>query len=71
VLGLNSPVPSLPSLLARYSYPMAAGPAQQRLGIVPRPLSETLRDAINWYASVGYLEPARALDSPATRAPTA
>lgn len=71
LLGLNSPVPSLPSLLARYSYPMTPGPAQQQLRIVPRPLGETLRDAINWYASVGYLEPARALDSPATRAPTA
>jgi len=70
-LGLNSPVPSLPSLLARYSYPMTPGTAQEQLGIVPRPLSETLRDAINWYASAGYLEPARTLDSGAAPTPSA
>jgi hypothetical protein len=68
LLGLNSPIPSLPSLLARYSYPMTPGLAQQRLRIALRPLEDTLRDAINWYASAGYLEAGRALDSQAARA---
>jgi len=71
LLGMDSPVPSLPILLARYSYPMVAGELQRRLGVVPRPLASTLRDAIKWYASTGYLEHAPACIPPSSHAPSA
>lgn len=53
--GRTSPVPALPLLLFRYGYPMEPGAEQRALGVVARPLSETLRDAIDWYASIGYV----------------
>jgi dihydroflavonol-4-reductase len=53
--GQRSPIPALPMLLLRYSYPMSPGAAQLRLGGAIRPLSSTLRDAIDWYGSIGYL----------------
>lgn len=55
-LGIAAPIPSLPVLLARYSYPMAPGTLQRQLDVTARPLPATLRDAIRWYASVGYLD---------------
>ena len=58
--GVDTPVPSLPILLTRYSYPMEAGAIQRQLGVVARPLASTLRDALQWYASIGYIRPAAA-----------
>jgi len=57
VFGRPSPFPALPMLLIRYSYPMDPSPAQRELGTIIRPLSSTLRDAIDWYSSIGYLSP--------------
>lgn len=54
-LGRRAPFPALPLLLLRYSYPMRPGAAQRRLGGALRPLSATLRDAIDWYSSIDYL----------------
>jgi hypothetical protein len=33
---------------------MVAGGELSELGITPRPLSETIVDAINWYRQIGY-----------------
>ena len=33
---------------------MVAGKEMSELGITPRPLSETIMDAINWYRQIGY-----------------
>lgn len=55
VFGKQSPAPALPMLLVRYSYPSDPSPEQRELGTVIRPLSSTLRDAIDWYSSIGYL----------------
>ena len=54
LLGRPSPVPALGSLLVLDGYPMQPGPVQRALGVAPRPLDETLRDAIAWYRSIGY-----------------
>lgn len=53
--GAAPPVPALPLLLLRYGYPMERSAAQRSLGVVPRPLSATLRDALRWYRSIGHL----------------
>lgn len=53
-LGRTSPLPALPFLLMRYSYPMRALPEQVALAGSPRPFLESLRDAIDWYSSIGY-----------------
>lgn len=52
--GRRSPCPSLAMLLVSECYAMTPGAAQQRLGVVPRPLSQTIRDTIDWYRRVGY-----------------
>jgi len=33
---------------------MVAGKEMSELGITPRPLCETIVDAINWYRRIGY-----------------
>jgi len=33
---------------------MQPGPVQRAVGVVPRALEETLRDAIAWYRGIGY-----------------
>ena len=53
LLGRASPVPALGSLLVLDGYAMQTGPAQRDLGVWPRPLDDTLRDAIAWYRSIG------------------
>jgi nucleoside-diphosphate-sugar epimerase len=53
--GRRSPVPALPMLLVRYSYPMEPSAAQRQLGGSVRSLSATLRDAIAWYRDIGYV----------------
>ena len=54
LLGRPSPVPALGSLLVLDGYPMQPGTVQRSLGVVPRPLDDTLRDAIAWYRSIGW-----------------
>ncbi len=54
LLGRPSPVPALGSLLVLDGYPMQPGAAQRALGVAPRPLDDTLRDAIAWYRAIGY-----------------
>lgn len=53
--GKRSPMPALPLLLLRYSYPMRPSRAQRELGGAVRPLAATLRDAIAWYRSIDYI----------------
>jgi hypothetical protein len=55
LFGKRPPVPALPLLLIRYSYPMEPSAAQRELHWPIRPLSSTLRDALDWYSSIGYL----------------
>ena len=54
VLGRPSPLPAIGPLLVLDGYPMAHSAEQRALGIAPRPLDETLRDAIAWYRQIGY-----------------
>lgn len=46
VVGRVSPVPALATLLLCDSGPRDVGDAQRALGVVPRPLEDTLRDAV-------------------------
>lgn len=48
-LGRPSPMPSLGALLVCEGYEMEQSPAARALGLCPRPLDETLRDAVRWY----------------------
>ncbi len=52
--GRPSPWPTLSLLLVNESYPMTPNPLQTALGAAPRPLGETLRDAVDWYRRIGY-----------------
>ncbi len=53
-VGRPSPLPSLlPTLICEQGW-MKTGDLQQALGIVPRPLNETLRDTVRWYQELGY-----------------
>ena len=53
-VGRPSPLPSLlPTLICEQSW-IKTGDEQQALGIVPRPLDETMRDTIRWYQGLGY-----------------
>ncbi len=54
LLGRPSLVPALGSLLVLDSHAMPPSDAQRRLGVLPRPLAETLRDALDWYRRIGY-----------------
>lgn len=54
LLGRPSPVPALGSLLVLDGYPAQPGALQRKLAVVPRPLDDTLRDAIGWYRGIGY-----------------
>lgn len=53
--GLPAPFPSLPALLLCEARATGVGAWQRALGVLPRPLDETLRDAIAWYRRIGYL----------------
>jgi dihydroflavonol-4-reductase len=48
-LGAAMPPPLLPTLLVLRHAPLPISAAQRALGVNPRPLSVTLRDAIAWY----------------------
>ncbi|HEY2256133.1 MAG TPA: NAD-dependent epimerase/dehydratase family protein [Variovorax sp.] len=54
LLGRPSPMPAIGPLLVLDGYPMSPGAGQRSLGVRPRPLDETLRDAIDWYRGIGY-----------------
>ncbi|MDZ7591785.1 MAG: NAD(P)H-binding protein [Rubrivivax sp.] len=54
MLGWPSPVPALGSLLVLEGHAMPPSEAQRRLGVLPRPLADTLRDALAWYRRIGY-----------------
>lgn len=54
-MGRRAPFPSLPALLLCEARATGLGDAQRALGVLPRPLDETLRDAIEWYWQLGYL----------------
>jgi dihydroflavonol-4-reductase len=56
-MGRRAPFPSLPALLLCEARATGIGDAQRALGVMPRPLDETLRDAIEWYWQLGYLRP--------------
>lgn len=53
--GLPAPFPSLPALLLCEARATGVGESQRALGVLPRPLDETLRDSIAWYRRIGYL----------------
>lgn len=53
-VGRPSPLPSLlPTLICEQGW-MKTSDQQQALGVVPRPLDETLRDTVRWYQDLGY-----------------
>ena len=52
--GRKSPWPSLPILLTAAGRTMPPSPQQISLGVTPRPLEQTLRDAIQWYRQIGH-----------------
>lgn len=53
-MALPAPFPSLPALLLCEARATGIGEAQRALGVMPRPLHETLLDAIAWYRRIGY-----------------
>lgn len=54
VLGRPSPLPAIGPLLILERYPTGPSAGQRALGVLPRPLDETLRDSIAWYRHLGY-----------------
>jgi dihydroflavonol-4-reductase len=54
LLGRPSPLPAIGPLLVLDGYAMAPSAEQRALGALPRPLDQTLLDAIAWYRSLGY-----------------
>jgi dihydroflavonol-4-reductase len=54
LIGRSSPLPAIGPLLVLDGYAMPPSAEQRALGVLPRPLDETLRDAIAWYRSLGY-----------------
>jgi dihydroflavonol-4-reductase len=57
MLGTLSEGPGLPAgrvMMATLFDYMAPGPALEDFGITPRPISETIVDAIKWYRQIGY-----------------
>lgn len=53
-VGAGFRVPSLALVLLCESYAMSVSAVQRELGVKPRPLSDTVRDAIAWYQRLGY-----------------
>ena len=53
-LGPSQRFSSLPFLLLCECHAMESSSAQQKLGLAPRPLDVTLRDALRWYQDIGY-----------------
>ncbi len=53
-IGLPPPLPALAPMLTMLHDPFDPSTIQTELGIVPRPLSRTLADAIEWYRQIDY-----------------
>ena len=53
-VGEKTPLPSGGMMMASLFDYMDAGRKMSELGITPRPLSETIVDAIKWYRQIGY-----------------
>jgi dihydroflavonol-4-reductase len=53
-IGLSPPLPALAPMLTMLHEPFDPDPIQMAFGIVPRPLSQTLADAIAWYRQIDY-----------------
>ena len=53
LMGRDGPWPSLPILLTAAGRAMSISAEQTALGIRPRPLDQTLRDALDWYRRIG------------------
>ncbi len=53
-IGARPPLPTLAPMLTMLHDSIDVGRVQADLEIVPRPLSATLRDAIEWYRTIGY-----------------
>jgi dihydroflavonol-4-reductase len=53
-IGLPPPLPALAPMLTMLHDSFDPSPLQAELGIVPRALSGTLRDAVDWYRQIGY-----------------
>jgi dihydroflavonol-4-reductase len=54
VIGEKTRLPAGGMMMATLFDYIVSGNELQRLGIIPRPLTETLVDAIKWYRQVGY-----------------
>jgi dihydroflavonol-4-reductase len=53
-IGVSPPLPVLAPMLTMLHDAFDPSSTQTELGIVPRPLSRTLTDAIEWYRQIGY-----------------
>jgi dihydroflavonol-4-reductase len=53
-IGQPPPLPALAPMLTMLHDSFDPSPIQAELGIVPRALSGTLRDAVAWYRQIGY-----------------
>jgi dihydroflavonol-4-reductase len=53
-MGFPPPLPALAPMLTMLHDSFDPSPIQTELGIVPRALSGTLRDAVAWYRQIGY-----------------
>jgi dihydroflavonol-4-reductase len=54
MLGQQTPIISAGMMMATAVDYLQPGSALTNLGITPRPLGETIRDAIRWYRTIGY-----------------
>lgn len=54
LVGQPSPLPTIGLLLILDGYATQPSAEQRALGVLPRPLDETLRDSIAWYRRLGY-----------------
>jgi hypothetical protein len=54
MVGEKTRLPAGGMMMATLFDYIVSGNELQKLGITPRPLSETLVDAIKWYRQVGY-----------------
>lgn len=54
LIGQRAPLPSLAVMLTCEHMWLTPSTAQRELGVTLRPLSATLRDAVQWYRSIGY-----------------
>ena len=53
-IGRRPPWPALSLFIVAECGPVDRSVAQLALGVAPRPLSETLQDALTWYRELGY-----------------